>query len=75
MYAHAVFKEFLSIRSSSKLFRLTSEAEILERVGFHNIGARQEEGLGVMSIDDGLGLTDLDPRNDALVVVVNGSDQ
>ena len=73
-FANAVFKEFLSIRSGSKLFRLTTEADILARVGFHNLGARQQQGLIVMSIDDGLDLPDLDPANDAIVVVVNGTD-
>ncbi|TQV89676.1 alpha-1,6-glucosidase domain-containing protein [Aliikangiella coralliicola] len=73
-FASNVFKEFLSIRRDSKLFRLTSEADVLARVGFHNIGSRQTQGLIVMSIDDGVGVTDLDPAFDALVVVVNGTD-
>lgn len=73
MFASSVFKEFLSIRRDSKLFRLTTEADVLARVGFHNLGSRQQQGLIVMSIDDGIGLTDLDPANDALVVVVNAS--
>lgn len=73
--ASMVFNEFLSIRTASKLFRLTSEADVLQRVGFHNTGANQTPGLIVMSIDDGLGLTDLDPNNDAIVVIVNGSSQ
>lgn len=74
MFASSVFKEFLSIRRDSKLFRLTTEADVLSRVGFHNLGSRQTQGLIVMSIDDGIDLTDLDPANDALVVVVNASD-
>ena len=73
MFANSVFNEFLSIRSGSKLFRLTSEADILARVGFHNLGSRQDQGLIVMSIDDGMGVPDLDPMNDAIVVVVNAS--
>ncbi len=74
MFANSVFNEFLSIRSASKLFRLTTEADVLARVGFHNLGSRQTQGLIVMSIDDGIGVDDLDPMNDAIVVVVNASD-
>ncbi len=68
-----VFAEFLSIRSASPLFRLTTAEDVIDRVGFHNIGTRQTQGLIVMSIDDGTGLTDLDPAYDALVVVINGT--
>jgi len=73
-FASQVFNEFLKIRASSPLFRLTSAQDIIDRVGFHNIGKRQTQGLIVMSIDDGTGLTDLDPANDAIMVVVNGTD-
>ncbi|WNC68317.1 DUF3372 domain-containing protein [Thalassotalea nanhaiensis] len=73
--ASMVFNEFLSIRNTSKLFRLTSETDVLQRVGFHNTGPSQTPGLIVMSIDDGVGLTDLDANNDAIVVVINGSSQ
>lgn len=71
--ASAVFKEFLNIRSGSALFRLTTAQDIIDRVGFHNIGSRQTPGVIVMSIDDGSGLTDLDPMNDAIVVMINGT--
>jgi pullulanase len=73
-FASNVFNEFLSIRHGSSLFKLTSTADIIGRVGFHNIGKRQTQGLIVMSIDDGIGLADLDPQHDAIVVVVNGSE-
>ena len=69
--ASAVFNEFLSIRTSSPLFRLTTMDDIIARVGFHNLGTNQQAGLIAMSIDDGTGLTDLDPANDALMVVIN----
>jgi hypothetical protein len=72
-FASDVFNEFLRIRSGSPLFRLTSGQDVIDRVGFHNIGQRQTQGLVVMSIDDGTGLVDLDPSVDAVVVVVNGS--
>lgn len=72
-FASDVFKEFLSIRAGSNLFRLVSADDVIARVGFHNIGKNQSQGLIVMSIDDGAGLTDLDPMLDALVVVINGT--
>ena len=74
-FASSVFNEFMKIRSTSKLFRLTTAEDVMARVGFHNIGKRQTQGLIVMSIDDGTGLTDLDPNVDAIVVIVNGSNQ
>lgn len=70
----AVFADALAIRKSSKLFRLTTAQDISARVGFHNTGTGQTQGLIVMSLDDGSGLVDLDPNNDAVVVVVNGTD-
>jgi pullulanase len=78
-FASAVFDEMLSIRADSPLFRLTTGEAILDRVGFHNIGRRQTNGLIVMSIDDGVSIdpemprADLDPINDAIVVIVNTS--
>lgn len=71
--ASDVFAEFLQIRKSSPLFRLTTGADVMARVGFHNIGKNLTQGLIVMSIDDGAGLTDLDPAHDAVVVVLNGT--
>ena len=74
-FASQVFKEFLSVRAGSPLFRLTTAQDVIDRVGFHNIGKGQTQGLIVMSLDDGIGLTDLDPAYDALVVVINGTSQ
>ncbi|WP_158973022.1 alpha-1,6-glucosidase domain-containing protein [Paraglaciecola sp. L3A3] len=80
-FASEVFNEILSIRSSSALFRLTTGEDIIDRLGFHNIGKRQTQGLVVMSIDDGMSAddalprADLDPMHDAIVVVVNTSYQ
>jgi len=71
--AGEVFKELLTIRNASRLFRLTTAQDIYERVGFHNTGNSQTKGLIVMSLDDGTGLDDLDPNNDAIVVVINGT--
>lgn len=72
--ASAVFKDFVKIRQSSPLFRLTTAQQVIDRVGFHNIGKNLTPGLIVMSIDDGSGLADLDPQHDAIVVVINGTD-
>ncbi|MBU3022038.1 alpha-1,6-glucosidase domain-containing protein [Aestuariibacter sp. A3R04] len=77
MFASDVFAELLSIRMSSPLFRLTTAEDIIDRVGFHNIGSRQQKGLIAMSIDDGVApdseesRTDLDMMNDAVMVLVN----
>ncbi|MBL4631875.1 MAG: pullulanase-type alpha-1,6-glucosidase, partial [Paraglaciecola sp.] len=69
----ALFKEFLHIRSASKLFRLNSAEDIAQRIKFYNTGSQQIQGLIVMSLDDGIGLADLDSNNDAIVVLINGS--
>lgn len=73
VFASNVFKEFLTIRSTSPLFRLTTAQDIIDRVGFHNIGSRQIPGVVVMSINDGMGLTDIDSQFDAVVVFINGT--
>jgi len=72
-FAGEVFQELLSIRADSPLFRLTTGEDILARVGFHNIGRSQAPGVIAMSIDDSAGMTDIDPMNDALMVIVNAS--
>lgn len=73
VFASEIFQELLAIRTSSPLFRLTTAQAVYDRVGFHNTGTNQTKGLIVMSIDDGIGLSDLDENNDALVVVINGT--
>lgn len=76
-----VFNEFLKISKSSPLFSLTTAAEVMDRVGFHDGGVTQKNNLIVMSIDDGAGKVtggtenraDLDPNVDAIVIIFNGS--
>lgn len=76
-----VFNEFLKISKSSPLFSLTSAADVMDRVGFHDGGVTQKSNLIVMSIDDGAGKVtgsqtnraDLDPNVDAIVVIFNGA--
>lgn len=76
-FASNVFNELLSIRAGSPLFRLTTQQDIIHRIGFHNIGRRQQVGLIAMSIDDGITLDsnvmldDIDPMHDAIMVMVN----
>lgn len=74
-FSSDLFNEFLNIRKSSNLFRLTTGQDVIERLGFHNIGKNLTPGLIVMSIDDGTGLTDVDPEHDAVVVVINGTSE
>ncbi|WP_394129037.1 alpha-1,6-glucosidase domain-containing protein [Shewanella maritima] len=74
-FASSVFNEFLSIRQQSPLLRLTSAQDIIDRVGFHNIGKNQTQGVIVMSVDDGDAWADIDPMVDAMVVMVNGSSE
>ncbi|MEN8114542.1 MAG: alpha-1,6-glucosidase domain-containing protein, partial [Actinomycetota bacterium] len=67
-------QEMLEVRASSPLFRLTTEAQVMERVEFHNTGPNQIPGLIVMSITDTVG-DDLDPVYDDIVVLFNASDE
>jgi pullulanase len=68
--AHA--QEMLQIRKSSKLFRLETAEDIMERVQFHNTGPDQIPGVIVMSISD-MTADDLDPDHELIVVIFNGS--
>ena len=70
--ASAHFQDVLRVRTSSPLFRLRTEAEVLRRVDFLNSGPAQVPGLIVMTISDGTCTSgDLDPVRDGLVVIVN----
>ena len=82
--AESMFREFLSIGRDSALFSLSSAAEVIDRVGFHNVGRGSQSNLIAMSIDDGAGVvtnaedtprSDLDPNLDAVVVVFNGASE
>ena len=79
--AATMFREFLQMAQASPLFSLGSAAEVMDRVGFHNVGRGAMPNLIAMSIDDGAGTVtntddtpraDLDPNHDAVVVVFNG---
>ncbi len=69
-------KEMLTIRNSSPLFRLGTKDAVNKRVDFHNVGPNQIPGLLLMTISDGTCAgADLDPNTDAIVVVINATNQ
>ena len=67
-----VFADFIKIRSSSKLFRLTSGQDVLDRVTFLNDGKDHKPGLIVMQLSDEQG-DDLDTAFENIVVVFNNN--
>ena len=72
--ASAHFQEVLAVRKSSRLFRLTTGADIMKRVDFLNVGPAQVPGVTVMTITDGsCAGTELDTAWDAMVVVINAT--
>jgi pullulanase/glycogen debranching enzyme len=72
----AHFEEMLKVRKSSRLFRLTTSADVLKRVDFLYAPPNDIPGLIVMTITDAVcGGDDLDPARDALVVLVNADKQ
>lgn len=70
-FAAKVFMDFIAIRSSSKLFSLETEQQVVSRMKFHNTGPDQEMGLIVMTIADGTGADDLDSAFDGVLVIFN----
>lgn len=70
-----LFREWLEIRYSSRLFRLATAEDVMDRVTFYNAGPTQTEGLIVMGITDvGAGLADLDALHEQIVVLFNAND-
>ncbi|MBK8048736.1 MAG: pullulanase-type alpha-1,6-glucosidase [Anaerolineales bacterium] len=68
-------REILTIRNSSPLFRLATEADVMARLEFWNTGASQIPGLIVMSLSDKApALADLDPNAEQIVVLFNATD-
>ena len=67
-----LFAELLRIRKSSRLFRLESADQVMNRVAFHNTGPMQIPGLIVMSTSDANG--DIDLANELIVVLFNAGD-
>jgi pullulanase len=71
--AFAHFREVLSIRRSSPLFRLRTAADVKQRLRFHNTGPAQIPGLIAFSISDDGGTLDEDYRR--VAVVLNATDE
>jgi pullulanase-type alpha-1,6-glucosidase len=72
--ASDMFNELLRIRASSRLFRLETEADVMERLAFLNNGPEQLPGLIVMTLSDQLS-PDLDQDYESIVVLINANDQ
>ena len=70
-FASDVFAEFLSIRTGSPLFSLTTGEEVINRVRFLNTGKAQQRGLIAMHIDNSDMAID---ENFAEIVVLFNSD-
>ncbi len=69
-------QDLLAIRSASPLFSLPTAQDIQQRVSFLNSGKTQQDGLIVMSIDDGFinrKLANLDSKTSQFVVIFNHS--
>src|SRR5215212_3809452 len=67
-FASAVFREFLQIRKSSKLFRLETEGQIKSDLSFYNTGPDQIPDLIVMDLKD---TKNIDPNYKEIVVFFN----
>lgn len=66
------FEELTRLRKENPL--LTLQQEEVKRVDFRNVGPNQTPGLIVMTIDDGISAgADIDPANDAAVVIINAT--
>ena len=65
-----IFADFIKVRTSSKLFRLTTAEQIKQSVSFHNTGKDHIAGLLVMELKDQF---NLDKNHDSIVVVFNNN--
>lgn len=72
LFAHQVFREFLQIRRSSKLFRLETAEDIQKSVTFLNTGPTQTPGLIVMRLTD---TGNIDRQYNEIVVLFNAGPQ
>jgi pullulanase len=73
------FIDMLAIRTSSPLFRLTSEQSIIDKVSFLNTGLQNKNkahqtGLIVMKLDDNKG-SEVDDNYQSIVVIFNTAEQ
>jgi hypothetical protein len=63
-----MFREFLQIRKSAKLFRLETAEQVKAALSFYNNGPDQIPGLIVMHLKD---IENIDPVYDEIVVLFN----
>ncbi|MEO8355955.1 MAG: pullulanase-type alpha-1,6-glucosidase [Chloroflexota bacterium] len=70
--ASAVFREFLQIRRSSRLFRLETAEQIKSVVSFYNTGLEQIPGLILMDLKD---TDNIDPVHQEIVILFNAHPQ
>ncbi|REL27983.1 pullulanase-type alpha-1,6-glucosidase [Thalassotalea euphylliae] len=70
--ASQVFADFLAVRASTRLLRLTNKQDIIDKLSFLNTGANQQQGLIVMHIDNHQGRTVAD-NYQQLVVLFNAA--
>lgn len=71
--ARDVFNDFLSIRSSTSLFRLRTGDDIRARLAFHNTGSAQVAGVVVAAIDGLIPNAYAGANYKAVVVVINAN--
>jgi pullulanase-type alpha-1,6-glucosidase len=71
--ANAHFQEMLAIRKSSRLFRLRTSDQIIERLRFENTGPDQIPGLIVERLSDADG--SVDRRSSLIVSLFNANDE
>jgi pullulanase len=69
-FSSTIFNEMLKIRSSSPLFRLTSEQAIINQLSFLNTGKEQQQGLIVMKLDN---KSSIDKHYQSIIVMFNTS--
>ncbi len=67
-FASTVFREFLQIRKSSKLFRLETAEQVKSDLSFYNTGPDQIPGLIVMDLKD---TKNIDANYKEIVVLFN----
>jgi pullulanase-type alpha-1,6-glucosidase len=70
--AASIFREFLQIRKSSPLFRLTTEEQVISSVTFLNTGLEQIPGLIVMRLVD---TNQVDPNYSEILVFFNANQE
>lgn len=67
------FREMLTIRKSSRLFRLQTGQQVIDHLHFLNTGPSQIPGLIVMSLTDDNG--SIDRKYEKIAVLINANDE